>query len=191
MLAVARKKFQGDEFVVLHEADATDLPYSGAAFDAVVCQFGLMFFPDQGRALREARRVLKIGGHFHFSVWDSMDANPYTNVVMEILNRVFPQDPPGFLKIPFGLSAIDPIRSALHDAGFGEILIEILSRLAPFECRDFAEGVALGSPLADQICARGVDPAALVDDIEAAFDKSFGTARVLPLRAIFFRAEAV
>jgi len=189
MLAVARAKFRPDESVVLHEADAMDLPYADGAFDAVVCQFGLMFFPNQIKAHREARRVLKTGGHYYCSVWDSMDANPYARRVSEMLNRVFPNDPPSFLNIPFGFHAIDPIRSALHDAGFGEVAIEVLPRQTVFD-RSFAEGVALGSPLADQIRARNVDPASLVDEIDALLEKDFAS-RAMPLRAIFFRAEAV
>jgi ubiquinone/menaquinone biosynthesis C-methylase UbiE len=41
------------------QADAMELPFADAAFDAVVCQFGAMFFPDKARAFAEARRVLK------------------------------------------------------------------------------------------------------------------------------------
>ena len=49
------------------KADAQALPFPDGAFDAVVCQFGVMFFPDKQQAYREARRVLKPGGHFIFN----------------------------------------------------------------------------------------------------------------------------
>jgi ubiquinone/menaquinone biosynthesis C-methylase UbiE len=57
------------------KADAQALPFPDGAFDAVVCQFGVMFFPDKQKAYREARRVLKPGGHFVFNVWDSIEYN--------------------------------------------------------------------------------------------------------------------
>ena len=54
----------------LRQADALALPFEAARFDAVVCQFGAMFFPDRVAGYREARRVLKPGGRFLFSMWD-------------------------------------------------------------------------------------------------------------------------
>jgi ubiquinone/menaquinone biosynthesis C-methylase UbiE len=51
--------------VTWQQADGQALPFPDGAFDAVVCQFGAMFFPDKRQAYREARRVLKPGGHFH------------------------------------------------------------------------------------------------------------------------------
>jgi SAM-dependent methyltransferase len=46
------------------QADAMQLPFEGGVFDAVVCQFGVMFFPERSRAYSEARRVLRSGGVF-------------------------------------------------------------------------------------------------------------------------------
>lgn len=191
MLAVAREKFAADERATFQIADAQNLPFTDAAFDAVVCQFGLMFFPDKDRAHREARRVLKPGGAYHVSVWDSMDANPFAHIAMNLLRSAFPSDPPPFLETPFGFHAIDPIRSALRGAGFADVRFEILPRIVQLEnFRAFAEGVALGSPLADQIRARGVEPASLVEEIAAAFEQAFGAARAMPLSAILFHARA-
>ena len=68
MLAVARRKFRPDEKVEFQPADATALPYPGASFDVVVCQFGVMFFPDKDKGHREAHRVLASGGRYLFSV---------------------------------------------------------------------------------------------------------------------------
>ena len=62
MLEVARQKFRPDEAVEFQPADATALPFPDASFDAVVCQFGVMFFPDKDKGHREARRVLVSGG---------------------------------------------------------------------------------------------------------------------------------
>ena len=52
------------------------LPFEAARFDAVVCQFGAMFFPDRVAGYREARRVLKPGGRLLFSMWDPSTTIP-------------------------------------------------------------------------------------------------------------------
>src|SRR5258708_21168040 len=67
--------------VAWRQADATQLPFGDARFDAVVCQFGVMFFPDRVAGYREARRVLKAGGPFVFHVWDSLAHNPVSAAV--------------------------------------------------------------------------------------------------------------
>jgi SAM-dependent methyltransferase len=59
------------------------LPFAHGMFDAVLCQFGVMFFPDKSRALVEAFRVLKPGGRFLFSVWDRIEANEFADAVVK------------------------------------------------------------------------------------------------------------
>ena len=75
-------------------ADAMELPFPDETFDAVVCQFGVMFFPDKPRAFAEAKRVLRHGGSFFFSVWDRLDENEFAETVSRSLAAVFPEDPP-------------------------------------------------------------------------------------------------
>jgi ubiquinone/menaquinone biosynthesis C-methylase UbiE len=62
MLDVARSKFRAGEDVEFQVADATDLPFPDGSFDTVVCQFGVMFYPDKDKGFREADRVLAPGG---------------------------------------------------------------------------------------------------------------------------------
>ena len=70
MLMVAREKFAETEQVEFRQADATALPFADDAFDAVVCQFGLMFFQEKTKAYSETFRVLAPGGRYYFNVWD-------------------------------------------------------------------------------------------------------------------------
>ncbi len=69
MLDHAASKQASDDRITWRQADALALPFEDATFDAVLCQFGVMFFPDRIRGYGEARRVLKPGGRFFFNVW--------------------------------------------------------------------------------------------------------------------------
>ena len=70
MLDYAASRQPSDNRITWRQADALALPFENATFDLVCCQFGAMFFPDRPAAYREAKRVLKPGGHFLLSVWD-------------------------------------------------------------------------------------------------------------------------
>jgi ubiquinone/menaquinone biosynthesis C-methylase UbiE len=83
--------------IAWRQADAMDLPFADGRFDAVACQFGVMFFPDKVRGYREVHRVLKPGGHFFFNVWDKLSENEFADVVTQALATHFPRDPPRFL----------------------------------------------------------------------------------------------
>jgi ubiquinone/menaquinone biosynthesis C-methylase UbiE len=73
---------------------AARLPFDDASFDIVVCQFGVMFFPDKARAFAEARQVLRRGGTLVFNVWDRIEENEFAQVVTAALAGLFPADPP-------------------------------------------------------------------------------------------------
>ena len=84
-------------------ADAMKLPFADAEFDVVVCQFGVMFFPDKCQAFAEARRVLRPGGAFLFNAWGRIEDNEFADVVTTSLASLFPADPPRFLaRTPHG-----------------------------------------------------------------------------------------
>lgn len=82
--------------VVWRQADAMMLPFEGGTFDAVVCQFGAMFFLDKVAAYREARRVLQPGGRFFLNVWDRIEDNELGTLVTEAVASLFPADPRAF-----------------------------------------------------------------------------------------------
>jgi ubiquinone/menaquinone biosynthesis C-methylase UbiE len=81
MLEEAAKQQAGDRRIEWRQADALALPFPAESFDVVVCQFGAMFFPEKVAAYKEARRVLRSGGHFMFNVWDQISANEFADVV--------------------------------------------------------------------------------------------------------------
>jgi ubiquinone/menaquinone biosynthesis C-methylase UbiE len=94
MLEVARKKFNAGDKIVFQPADATALPFEDAAFDAIACQFGVMFFPDKDKSYREAYRVLSPGGRYLFNVWDAFEYNPFARIAHETIGRFLPPDVP-------------------------------------------------------------------------------------------------
>ena len=82
--------------VTWRQADVHHLPFADGSFDAVVCQFGAMFFPDRPAAFREMGRVLGPGGCALVSVWDSLATNEFAATVDQAVAARFPDDPPGF-----------------------------------------------------------------------------------------------
>lgn len=191
MLEVARAKFRRGEQVDFRPADATTLPFPDGSFDAVACQFGLMFFPDRNKAHREAYRVLAPRGRYHFSVWDSHRHNPFGRIAHEVAGSFFPADPPQFYRVPFICHEIDPIKEALVDCGFADIAIAVVRVQAQIpEISTFSRGVVYGNPLIDQIQSRGgVDPDRIVDALADELRREFGDdSGRMPLQAIVFSA---
>jgi ubiquinone/menaquinone biosynthesis C-methylase UbiE len=125
MLDYAASRQPADARIQWRQADALALPFEEAAFDLVCCQFGAMFFPDRVSGYREARRVLKSGGHFLFSVWDRIEENVFADDVTNALARIFPDDPPRFMaRTPHGYHDTVLIRRELEEAGFSHVTIE-------------------------------------------------------------------
>jgi ubiquinone/menaquinone biosynthesis C-methylase UbiE len=125
MLDYAASQQPPDTRITWRQADALALPFEDEAFDLVCCQFGAMFFPDRVSGYREARRVLKRGGHFLFSVWDRIEENVFADDVTNALARIFPNDPPRFMaRTPHGYHDTALIRRELEDAGFSHVAIE-------------------------------------------------------------------
>jgi len=155
MLDFAKTRQRGGE-VSWKQADALALPFGAQSFDAVVCQFGAMFFPDKVQAYKEARRVLKPGGHYLFNVWDEISANEFADVVTQTLATLFPNDPPRFLaRTPHGYHDVDRIRGELKSAGFDNVTIDAVeARSKAPSPRDPAVAYCQGTPLRNEIEAR-------------------------------------
>jgi len=139
------------------QADAMQLPFEDATFDAVVCQFGVMFFSDRPRAYAEARRVLCSGGIFIFNVWDRIEENEFAHIVTKALEQVFPANPPRFLaRTPHGYHDRRIIGQELVQAGFSStpdtITMQARSRAA--SARIPAVAYCQGTPLRNEIEAR-------------------------------------
>lgn len=162
------------------QADAMKLPFDDASFDAVVCQFGVMFFPDKPKAFAEMRRVLKPGGLCLFNVWDRIEDNEFADVIGQALARMFPADPPRFMaRTPHGHHDTALIRSHLAAAGFrNEARIETLAaRSRAASPRIPAVAYCQGTPWRSEIEARG-SLADATDAAAAAIAQRFGSGAV-------------
>lgn len=138
-------------------ADALDLPEPDASYDAVACQFGVMFFPDRVRGYAEARRVLRPGGSFHFNAWDRVEANPAWCVVSDALNDASPDLPLLFLRrMPYGYHDPDVIARHLEQAGFEESTVERMTGTSVSDAATTATAICQGTPLRSEIEAHPV-----------------------------------
>ena len=170
MLEYAAARQAADRRIEWHQADALDLPFEDGAFDVVCCQFGVMFLPDRVAGYAEARRTLRPGGRFVFSVWDRIEENAFAEDVINAVATVFPLNPPLFLaRTPHGYHDTALIREELGRAGFTEIEIttrEDVSR-AP-SARHAAIAYCQGTPLRNEIEARDASLLQLATDRAAA-----------------------
>ena len=164
------------------QADAMQLPFADAEFDIVVCQFGVMFFPDKRHAFAEARRVLRAGGAFVFNVWDRIEDNEFADVVTISLASFFAGDPPRFLaRTPHGHHDRATIQRDLRGAGFGSPgrIDTVAARSTAPTARHPAIAYCQGTPLRSEIEAR--DAARLGDATDfaaAALARRFGAGPV-------------
>ena len=191
MIQYAQESVGEDPRLRWRAADMTAIDAPDGSFDAVVCQFGVMFVPDQWAAFREAHRTLAPGGRYVFNVWDALERNPFAALTHEVITAFFPNDPPGFYQVPFSFHDRALIREMLASAGFGEVtdsVVELESE-SP-SVNDFARGLVEGNPVINEIQARGGPTAAEIERTLADRLRSKLGDRPVPvrLRAIAFRA---
>jgi len=192
MLNQALRTIDPDAAVQFQQADATALPFSDSYFDAVLCQFGVMFFPNRLNGYREAARVLKSGGKFHFSVWDGLEFNGFANAIHTSVARLYPSDPPRFLKLPFGYFDIRSIVAELQVAGFSRVDVSVLPLESHAEtARHIVLGFIAGGPLANEIMVREEpDFETAIEAVEKGIRKQFGEGQCrAKMQAIQFTAH--
>jgi ubiquinone/menaquinone biosynthesis C-methylase UbiE len=166
-------------------ADAMQLPFADASFDVVVCQFGVMFFPDKAHAYAEARRVLRPGGMFLFNAWDRIEDNEIAHAVTEALAAVYPSDPPRFMaRTPHGYHDAQAIARDLAQGGFNAApAIEVIAaRSRAASPLIAAMAYCQGTPLRNEIEARaaqgGAGLAAATAVVAKAITERFGDGAV-------------
>ncbi|HEX3474247.1 MAG TPA: methyltransferase domain-containing protein [Kofleriaceae bacterium] len=181
MLAVAHRTVGITANVGWTRADLCKLQFSDGDFDAVVCQFGLMFAADKLAAVREARRVLRPGGSFLITTWAPLDRNPVVALVDRTLGAMFHSDPPQHAaQAPFGYGDPDMLGDLLFGGGFQDVVVDVVEKATSSpNAHELAAGLIEGYPLIDEIRLSG--PARLsaaVSAVAAAIRRQFGDAPV-------------
>jgi ubiquinone/menaquinone biosynthesis C-methylase UbiE len=191
MVAYARGRRGALSEVTFETADAQALPFADGTFDAVVCQFGIMFFPDKASALAEFSRVLKPGGLLAMNVWDSLKRNEAARIARDVIAGFFETDPPRFLDTPFGFHDVGTMGALIDKAGLRGTQVDRVSETVelPDAWRP-ARGFVEGNPGILEIQARAsADSGAIVRAVAEAYETAFGPSPLqFRLREIVFRA---
>lgn len=163
-------------------ADAMQLPFDDATFDVVVCQFGVMFFPDKARAFAESHRVLREGGHLLFNVWDDIALNDWASTVTDAMAALFPDNPAKFMaRVPHGYFEHTQIERDVRAGGFDRGIV--IQSIPAISHADSALHVAIalcqGTPLRNELEARGGETLAAATNAAAGLiQQRFGSGKV-------------
>jgi ubiquinone/menaquinone biosynthesis C-methylase UbiE len=179
--------------VRFEQADALALPFEADRFDAVACQFGIMFFPDIPKGLAEMRRVLRPGGFFAVNVWASIAENPVVALTQEMVGRFFDSDPPRFIEIPFGRCALDPTREQFEACGFVGVEAHVVDATVERpSAAQVARGLVEGNPGIHEVHERAnASPAEIEQALAEALESRFGPPPLrIPLREFVFTGNA-
>ena len=159
-------------------ADPRALPFPNDTFGIVTCHFGVTAMPERVEAFREARRVMKTGGRFVFSVPGDIRQNPIAGCLQDAMNAAFPADPPGFIEhILHGYADNETIDDDLTAAGFTDAIYTSAELpCAAASARHVAIGYCLGTPLRLEIERRASgDAERVMQAAAAALEARFGT----------------
>lgn len=173
---------------VWRQADAQRLPFPDGGFDLVVCQFGVMFFPDRVAAFTEVRRVLAPSGRFLFNTWGPLGTHAFEVALQVGLERAFPVDPPRFFPtVPHGYA--DPAVVAA-DLAAVEDQQELTLQGRAASTADLATGYLAGTPVRVAVEERGDGPAVRATVIEEMTARLGPGPVTAPMTAYVFRAAA-
>ena len=174
MLDQARLRGDGPS-VRWQQADALDLDVPDASYDAVACQFGVMFFPDKVAGYAEAYRALRPGGLFAFNVWDSLEHNEIPAVIRDAFAAAVSDPPDFFARTPYGHADQGRLLADLEAADFAAE-IEVLGGVNRGNAAEVAVAFCQGTPISAEIARH---PDLDLDSATAlaaeALEKHFGT----------------
>ncbi|MBD0333019.1 MAG: class I SAM-dependent methyltransferase [Chitinophagaceae bacterium] len=189
MIEIAKTKVQ-DQRVVWKIADAQELPFEDSYFDLVLCQFGVMFFPDKEKAFSEAHRVLKDEGQFLFNKWKDVKFNALADCTQQVMNELFSDNPSFFEKGPYTFFDHQKIKRLLKRANFNKIAIDevpLSIKVPSFE--DAIIGILDGTPLSSYIAERNVPKEIIKQRLKEVLTTSFGAKMELPMSALVCMAK--
>jgi len=176
MISIA-KEIVKDDTVKWMPADAMQLPFEDDSFDLVVMQFGIMFFPDKEKGLKEAYRVLRHGGKLIFSTWNKVETNKAIHEGRVIIESYFGDDPPIFYSVPFSMYDDRELTTIARRAGFKNITTTLVKKEGvSLSASDLAKGIVEGNPVYMAILER--DPSlvnTIKDHVQKVLTEKFGS----------------
>ena len=185
MLQIARQTLRISAPIEWRMADACALPFDDGSFDAIVCQFGVMSFPDKSVALAEAIRALSPGGHLLYSAWGDLASNLIFHTVEETLTAMFPEEETPFMPTPLSMSNPELHRELLKSAGFGAILVEEeCHSIGPHAPSSLAAGFVYGTPLGPYLRDQGYDLDKIYSALAGGFASTLGDPMFCTMKAV-------
>jgi len=147
------------------QADAQELPFEDGGFDLVLCQFGVMFFPDRPAAYAEVRRVLAPQGRFLFNSWGPLASHGFGAAFQAALEQSMPDTAPSFLKdVPHGyfdpaVVAADLMAAGLTLTTAEEVTLEGVAESAASVATGFLTGTPVSAAVQDREDAQALQAA--------------------------------
>jgi ubiquinone/menaquinone biosynthesis C-methylase UbiE len=191
MIGFAKQKLGHMTGLSLARADGEFLPFEDETFDVVVCAFGLMFFRNERRGLREMRRILRPGGFVRYTIWSGTAQNIWIEAVREAVADFFPKERADWYDAPFAPCDIDAQFDALHAAPFSEFRVTpIKLPLRRTDSKALATGFVQANPrVRAMIEAEGISPSEIEAKVAATLTERFGDPMRTTMRAFLFEAR--
>jgi len=123
------------EIVEFKEGDAETMDLPSSTFDAALCRWGIMFFPNPKVGLSNIYKSLVNGGHFAAAVWASPEKVPFISVKMNIVLKETNSPPPRTLG-PFSMSDQNNLKKLYEESGFNHVLMEKINVVSDFDSPD-------------------------------------------------------
>ncbi|CAN5256596.1 methyltransferase domain-containing protein [soil metagenome] len=194
MIAVAKRKINSNK-VNWQVVNAQEMPFERESFDLVVCQFGVMFFPDKPAAFAGIYNVIKQGGKFLFNTWDNLDFNFLNKIIDSVLKDMLKEKSPDFLeKGPFSFYDKKLIREMLTEAGFNNISVDVVPKqLIVSDVENIVKGFTTGSPLAAYLMEQEAEIRnEICDKLKTKIIKEYGETNInISLQAIICSGEKI
>lgn len=191
MLAVAQTVVSEGARINWIEGSALDLPFPAGKFDLVLCQLGLQFFPDRGRALREMRRVLLPSGRVALSVYSPIERTPGANAFVLALDRVLGPNASKIKRGEHSFNASAELRELIIESGFAKVEVQTVAQQIAFpSVLDYVRFQLVATPMAALLSTRDdADREAAIKTI-AQETASFSDPAMLEGGGFSFRQEA-
>src|SRR6185436_16835122 len=175
MISIAKEIVKHDT-VKWMPADAMQLPFEDDSFDLVVMQFGIMFFPDKEKGLKEAYRVLRHGGKLIFSTWNKVETVKAIHEGRMVIESYFGENPPIFYSVPFSMYDDRELTTIARRAGFKNITTTLVKKegFSP-SASDLAKGIVEGNPVYMAIVERDASLVNTIKDhVQKVLTEKFG-----------------